>query len=157
MRDFRFLVLARNAAGSLVLYDYLIQSSISNLNGFVILNNWLNLFHSVQENQCQDQRILDWFIDMNSAREKIKATALSIMQFLSASPFQPTISKNKIIKAYKNKELICDEKHSRTGTVYKIHINDKAYALKVPRMTGDECENILSELENEARIYLDVL
>ena len=155
MRDFRFLVIALKP-GSIVLYDYLIQSS-SNLNGFVILNNWLNLFHSVQENQCQDQCILDWFIDMNSAREKIKATSLSVIKFLSTSPFQTTISQAKIINGYKKKELICDELHSRTGTVYKIHIDGKAYALKVPRMTGDQCENILSELKNEARIYLDVL
>ena len=122
-----------------------------------ILNNLINLFHSVQENQCRDQKILDWFIDMNSAREKIKATAFRTKHFLSMNAIQTTISKNKIIKAYKKKQLICDDKHSRTGTVFKIHIDGKSYALKVPRMTGDECENILSELENEARIYLDVL
>ena len=161
MRDFRFLVIARNAVGSLVLYDYLIQSPISNLNGFVILNNWLNLVHSIYVNRRLDQSILDWFIDMNSAQKEIKKTADFIQDSLKKNAIQTTISKDEIIKAYKSirTELICDEKHSRTGRVYKIHINDKAYALKVPRLTGDqrECEEILKELINEADIYYDVL
>ena len=153
MRDFRFLVIVRNADDSLGLYDYLIQSS-PNLNGFVILNTWLNLFHSVKENQCRDQIILDWFIDMNKAGEKIKATAFRTKQCLSLNAIQTTISKSKIIKAYKYKELVCNNKHSRTGTVYKIRIDGKAYALKVPRHGNTK---IVDELINESRIYLDFL
>ena len=159
MRDFRFLVLLLKA-GSLVLYDYLIQPS-SKLNGFVILNNWLNLVHSFRETQCQDQVIEDWFRDMNFARKEIKKIANDIQDSLKKNATQTWISKDQIIDAYKSNktELICDELHSRTGRVYKIHINDQAYALKVPRLTGDqrECEEILSELKNEADIYNDVL
>ena len=157
MRDFRFLVIARNAVGSLDLYDYLIQSPISNLNGFVILNNWLNLVHSVYRNQCREQIILDWFIDMNLARRKIKEIADDTQNSLK-NAIQTSISKDQIIDAYKsNRQLICDELNSRTGRVYKIHINDKAYALKVPRMTGNQCKRIVNELKNEAFIYDDVL
>ena len=157
MRDFRFLVIARNTIGSLDLYDYLLQATVSNLNGFVILNNWLNLFHSFRETQCQDPAIEDWFKDMNLAREKIKEKA-TLTRFFLMNAIQTRISKDQIIDAYKSNrtELICDEKHSRTGRVYKIHIDGKAYALKVPRMTGDQCKKILDELKNEAYIYNDL-
>ena len=159
MRDFRFLVIAGNAFGSLDLYDYLIQASISNLNGFVILNNWLNLVHSAYINQCRDQIILDWFTDMNRARKEIKKIADDIQDSLKKNATQTWISKDQIIDAYKSDrtELICNEFHSRTGSVYKIHIDKKAYALKVPILTGDQCREILKELENEAAIYNDVL
>ena len=91
MRDFRFLVITRNAVGSLVLYDYLIQSPISNLNGFVILNNWLNLVHSIYVNRKLDQSILDWFIDMKSAQKEIKKIADIIQDSLKKNAIQTVI------------------------------------------------------------------
>lgn len=64
----------------------------------------------------------------------------------------PKISHEQIVSAYNEEEIICD--HSRTGIVYKIKIDDKPYALKVPKNDKpDKFEKLIQELKDEVQIY----
>jgi hypothetical protein len=157
MSDFRFLLLLdtiQTIENKVIrLLDYKVLST----DGFRMLKNWIYFMNLLLTNNCHDETKKKRIENMSTAQSAIKAKA-NFFKYQFTSTVKTTISKDEIIKAYKSNttKLICDEKHSRTGRVYKIHINDKAYALKVPRMTGDKCEEILSELKNEADIYNDL-
>ena len=155
MRDnFRFLILLDEIptieSKGIRLLDYKVQSS----DGFRMLKSWINFMNLLLTNKCTDETKKEGIRKMSTTQYAIKAKAKGFIdQFTST--VKTTISKDQIIDAYKSNrtELICDELHSRTGRVYKIHIDGKAYVLKVPRMTGDKCKEILNELKNEAEIY----
>jgi hypothetical protein len=154
MKYFRFLLmLKKRTNGCIDLFEFKIIAPNS-LNGFDLIKNWVKLIHLIisQYTDETDEKN-EWYRKMKDIRKTLKEhywKSSNLPKQLHARVIDP----DQIADAYnKEKDIICDDEHSRTGTVYKITIGRYSNALKVPRMTGDECEKILSELENEADIY----
>jgi hypothetical protein len=117
--------------------------------------NWVKLIHLINTSQYTDEidEKIEWYRKMKDIRKTLKEHYWKLIN-LPKQLHARVIDPDQIADAYnREKAIICDDEHSRTGTVYKITIGRYSYALKVPRMTGNECEKILSELENEADIY----
>ena len=145
-------MLKKRVNGICELFEFKIIGSNA-LNGFELINNWVKLIHFINTTCTENDEKIQWYHKMKDIRKTLKEHSRN----LSNRPKQldvRLIKPDRIAYAYnKEKAIICDDEHSRTGTVYKITIGRYSYALKVPRMTGNECEKILSELENEADIY----
>ena len=154
MNDFRFLLmLKKRTNGCIDLFEFKLIAPNS-LNGFDLIKNWVKLIHLINTSKyTETDEKIQWYRKMKDIRKTLKEHSRN----LSNRPKQlhaRVIDPDQIADAYNTENaIICDDEHSRTGTVYKITIGRYSYALKVPRMTGNECEKILSELENEADIY----
>lgn len=120
--------------------------------GLNLIHKWLN-FMFKSSNMRGTKKLRDLRKKLINYNKRLKERAKNLMILrepvsLKDYKYENRISANDIINAFSSRSII--SKHSRTGVVYKITINEDHYALKIPKKDRDD---LVYELENEARIY----
>jgi hypothetical protein len=131
---------------------HILEYRCDNKTGLNLIHKWLNfMFKSCNMRGTKKLRDLRKKLINYNKRLKERAKNLMILRepvSLKDFKYENRISANDIINAFSSRSII--SKHSRTGVVYKITINEDHYALKIPKKDRDD---LVYELENEARIY----
>lgn len=131
---------------------HIVEYRCDNKTGLNLIHKWLNfMFKSYDMRGTRKLKDLRKKLINYNKRLKERAKDLMISRapaILKDYKYENQISANDIINAFSSRSII--SKHSRTGVVYKITINEEHYALKIPKKDRDD---LVYELENEASIY----
>lgn len=163
---FRYLVILDQQTNDQIdIVEYRVQSS--SIKGFDLLHKWLYLIQSMRFRKFEQsmpkstENRFSWYNKIKTVNKFLSKRSKEISRLklptidndrLTTVYSTPKISHEQIVNAYNEEEIICDR--SRTGIVYKIKIDDKPYALKVPKNDKPvKFAELIKELNDEVRIY----